>query len=127
MGDIPSWAVESFDDEDDEGPFSYMEMGQVKEEQPSHMTRFFGEVETIKSGIQAVRDASANITKLGLEAIRATTTEKEHAVSKKLKPIVNKTNKQAKQIKCLLRFLKEETSNLKEDGTLRSSDERYVT
>jgi riboflavin synthase len=125
LGDIPSWDVESLND--DEGPFSDVEMGQVNEEQLSHMTRFFEEVETIKSGIKAIRDASAKITRLGDETIRATTTEKEQSLSKKLKPIVDKTNKQAKRMKNLLEVLNEETKKLKEEGTLLSSDERYVT
>jgi hypothetical protein len=131
MGDIPSWAAEASDDEDEQLPADPVkggdiEMGAVKEEQPTYMTHFFGEVETIKSDIQAVKDASTKIEKLSEEAIHATTTEKEQALSQKLKPIVDKTNKRAKRTKNLLGLLKEETKKLKEEGTLKASDERYV-
>ena len=132
MGDIPSWAVGGSDDEEDElpggpGMGGDIEMGPVKEEQPSYMTHFFAEVENIKSDIQAIKDASAKITGLSEEAIHATTTEKEQALSKKLKPLVDKTNKRAKRTKNSLGLLKEETKKLKEEGNLKASDERYVT
>ena len=133
MGDIPSWAVEASDEEEEELPAAGpgkggdIEMGQVKEEQPSYMTHFFSEVENIKSDIQAIKDASGKITKLSEEAIHATTTEKEQALSKTLKPLVDKTNKRAKRTKVSLGLLKEETKKLKEEGTLKASDERYVT
>jgi hypothetical protein len=131
MEDIPSWAAEASDGEDEELPDPIkggdIEMGAVKEEKPTYMTHFFEEVETIKSDIQAVKDASAKIEKLSEEAIHATTTEKEQALSKKLKPLVDKTNKRAKRTKNLLGLLKEETKKLKEEGTLKASDERYVS
>lgn len=136
MGDIPAWALEADDDEDEELPGKPqqaqgggdIEMGQVskEEKQPSYMTHFFTEVENIKSDIQAVKDATAKITRLSEEAIHATTTEKENSLSQKLKPIVDTTNKRAKRTKNLLGLLKEETKKLKEEGTLKASDERYV-
>lgn len=131
MGDIPSWVTDGSND-DEELPGDPVnggdiEMGRVQEEHPSYMTHFFEEVETIKSDIQDVKDASAKITRLGKEAIHATTTEKEQALSKQLKPIVDKANKQAKRTKDLLGLLREETKKLKEEGNLKVSDERYVT
>ena len=124
MGDVPMWAVESDEEEEDEG--GDIEMGAVKEEEPQYMTHFFNEVETIKADIEFVKRATAKITKLSEEAIHATTTEKEQALSKKLKPIVNETNKTAKRTKNLLGLFKEETKNLKTEGKLKPSDERYV-
>jgi len=135
MGDVPMWAVESDDEEETDaaaaaaaGKGGDIEMGAVKEEkeEPQYMTHFFNEVETIKADIEFVKRATAKITKLSEEAIHATTTEKEQALSNKLKPIVTETNKRAKRTKNILGLLKEETKNLKAEGKLKPSDERYV-
>ena len=90
------------------------------------MTHFFREVETIKEDIDAVKDATAQITKINEDAIRATTTEKENALSKKLKPLVESTNKRAKRTKKMLELLKEETKKLKDESKAKESDLRYV-
>ena len=133
MGDIPSWATKSSNSNGEEKLPGHpvdggdIEMGRVQEEHPSYMIHFFEEVETIKSNIQAIKDASAKITRLSKEAIHATTTEKEKTLSKQLKLTVDKANKQAKRTKDLLGLLKEETKKLKEEGNLKVSDERYVT
>lgn len=134
MGDVPLWAVESDEEEEDEAAAAPsgkgggdIEMGAVKEEeQPQYMTHFFNEVETIKADIEFVKRATNKITRLSEEAIHATTTEKEQALSKKLKPIVTETNKRAKRTKNLIGLLREETKNLKEEDKLKASDERYV-
>lgn len=126
------WAIESDDEEEEEAAASPakggdIEMGAVKvEEEPSYMTHFFNEVETIKEDIEHVKKATNKITRLSEEAIHATTTEKEQSLSKKLKPIVESTNKRAKRTKNLLGLLKEETKNLKAEDKLKASDERYV-
>ena len=121
------WAVESDEEVEEPAKGGDIEMGAVKEEEePSYMIHFFNEVESIKTDIEFVKRATAKITKLSEEAIHATTTEKEQALSKKLKPIVNETNKRAKRTKNLLGLLKEETKNLKAEGKLKASDERYV-
>lgn len=127
------WAIESDDEEEEEEEVPAnkkggdIEMGAVKEEEePTYMTHFFSEIETIKADIEFVKRATAKITKINEEAIHATTTEKEQALSKKLKPIVNETNKRAKRTKNLINLLKEETKNLKAEDKLKASDERYV-
>jgi hypothetical protein len=134
MGDVPMWAIESDDEEEENAAAAPppgkssggdIEMGKV-EEQPSHMSHFFNEIDSVKADIEFIKRATAKITKLSEEAIHATTTEKEQALSKKLKPIVTETNKRAKRTKNLIGLLKEETKNLKTEGTLKPSDERYV-
>mmetsp|Transcript_14648 Transcript_14648/g.26544 ORF Transcript_14648/g.26544 Transcript_14648/m.26544 type:complete len:313 (-) Transcript_14648:56-994(-) len=131
LGDVPMWAIES-DDEEEENAAAPppgkssggdIEMGKV-EEQPSHMSHFFNEIDSVKADIEFIKRATAKITKLSEEAIHATTTEKEQALSKKLKPIVTETNKRAKRTKNLIGLLKEETKNLKTEGNLKPSDER---
>jgi hypothetical protein len=134
MGDVPMWAVESDDEQEEnaEAPPAGktdggdIEMGKVEEKSPSYMTHFFNEIDAVKADIEFIQRATAKITKLSEEAIHATTTEKEQALSKKLKPIVTETNKRAKRTKNLIGLLKEETKNLKTEGTLKPSDERYV-
>ena len=135
MGDVPMWAIESDDEEEEEKAAAAppgkssgggdIEMGKVEEE-PSYMTHFFTEIDAVKADIEFIKRATAKITKLSEEAIHATTTEKEQSLSKKLKPIVTETNKRAKRTKTLIGLLKEETKNLKTEGTLKPSDERYV-
>ena len=56
--------------------------------------------------------------------MRATTTAEEQKLSKKLKPLIDTTNKRAKRTKNLLGLLKEETEKLKAEGTLNASDIR---
>lgn len=136
MADVPMWAIESDDEEEAEAAApppdkksggGDIEMGKVEaQEQPSYMTHFFNEIDAVKADIEFIKRATAKITKLSEEAIHATTTEKEQALSKKLKPIVTETNKRAKRTKNLIGLLKEETKNLKTEGTLKPSDERYV-
>ena len=135
MGDISSWAAKSSNssrngEEELSGhpvDGGDIEMGRVQEEHPSSMSYVFEQVETIKSSIQAVKEASTKIARLSKEAIHATTMEKEKDLSKQLNLIVNKANKEAKRTKDLLGLLKEETKKLKEEGNLKVSDERYVT
>ncbi len=128
------WAIESDDEEEENAAAAPppgkssggdIEMGKV-EEQPSHMSHFFNEIDSVKADIEFIKRATAKITKLSEEAIHATTTEKEQALSKKLKPIVTETNKRAKRTKNLIGLLKEETKNLKTEGNLKPSDERYL-
>jgi t-SNARE complex subunit (syntaxin) len=130
LGEMPAWAIEPDEDEEpNRKGGGDIEMGKVQQEepqQPSYMTHFFREVESIKEDIDAVKDATSQITKINEEAIRATTTEKENSLSKKLKPLVENTNKRAKRTKKMLELLKEETQKLKTEKTAKESDLRWV-
>ena len=89
MGDVPMWAIESDDEEEENAAAAPpgkssggdIEMGKV-EEQPSHMTHFFNEIDSVKADIEFIKRATAKITKLSEEAIHATTTEKEQALAR---------------------------------------------
>ena len=56
--------------------------------------------------------------------MRATTTAEEQKLSKKLKPLIESTNKRARQTKTLLVLLKEETDKLKKGKKINPSDTR---
>lgn len=129
LGDLPSWALEP----DEPAPAAGgkkggdVEMGRMDKEepeQPTYMTHFFREVEGIKDDIDAIKKATADIGRINEEAIRATTTEKENQLSKKLRPVVEATNKRAKRTKKMLELLKEETGKLKDEDKATESDLR---
>lgn len=138
LGDIPAWAMEDSDEDGDDAPNNNgtgwnnngggdVEMQeQQKQKQPEYMDHFFREVDTIKADIDAVSQAAKDIAKINEESMRATTTQEEQKLSKKLKPLIETTNKRAKRTKNLLGLLKQETDQLKADGKLNASDIRYV-
>jgi uncharacterized protein YwgA len=137
LGDLPAWAMEDSDDSDDDVPNPSKNGGDIemqqqqqkqrqKETQNQFMENFFREVDSIKADIDAVAQASKDIAKINEQAMRATTTAEEQKLSTMLKPLIETTNKRAKRTKNLLGLLKEETEKLKADGTLNSSDVRYV-
>jgi hypothetical protein len=129
LGDLPAWAMEDSDDSDDDVPKPTknggdIEMQEQKDNHNHYMENFFREVDSIKADIDAVSQASKDIAKINEASMRATTTAEEQKLSKKLKPLIETTNKRAKRTKNLLGLLKEETEKLKADGTLNSSDIR---
>lgn len=128
LGDIPAWALEE-DEAENEAPADGkkeaggdIEMGETT--QPKHMEHFFREVETIKQDIEAVQKASKQISEFNESALQATTTEDENAISKKLRPLVDETNKRAKRTKTLLGLLKEENKKLLDQGKVKPTDLR---
>jgi len=94
--------------------------------QPSSMSRFFYQVDTIHSNIEALKEATAEVSTLCDQAIHATTTKEENDISKELKLVVGKANKVAKHTKDLLCRLEQDTKTRKQKGKLKGSDERYV-
>ena len=126
LGDIPQWALEDSDDDDDVprdgGDIEMQKTGQA----PDYMEDFFRHVDSIKADIDAVTKASKDISHINEQAMRATTTAEENKLSKKLKPLVDKTNQRARGCKNLLGLLKEDTESLKNDKKLNASDVRYV-
>lgn len=129
LGDIPQWALDGSDDEDDnlpkDGASGDVEM-QKTAQAPDYMEDFFRHVDSIKADIDAVTKASKDIAKINEQSMQATTTAEENKLSKKLKPLVDKTNKRARACKNLLGLLKEDTESLKEAKKLNASDVRYV-
>jgi len=131
LGDLPQWAEDEADDAfEDEHPANGkgggdVEMGETSK-QPKHMEHFFREVETIKVDIEAVTKATKSISKFNEQALQATTTDQENEISRKLRPLVDETNKRAKRTKTLLGLLKEETKKLQDEGKAKQSDVRYV-
>lgn len=149
LGDLPAWAIES-DDERDTGAAPAaaassssaaadrrrggdIEMGAAPAPAPAkvpkqarHMEHFFREVDSIKDDIEAVQAATRTVGDLNERALQATTTEEENALSNRLRPLVNETNKRAKRTKTLLGLLKEENKKLQAEGKIKTSDLRYV-
>jgi hypothetical protein len=132
LGELPAWAMEDSDDSDDEnvpkpsknGGDIEMQEKRKKDNHNQYMENFFREVDSIKADIDAVSQASKDIAKINEQSMRATTTAEEQTLSKKLKPLIDATNKRAKRTKNLLGLLKEETEKLKADGALNASDIR---
>lgn len=142
LGELPSWATGDDDDGDDEASESFenepspskgkkgsdLEMGRVEEPaMPKHMEHFFREVESIKEDIELVKKATEQIEDINEAAVQVVTTEDENELSRKLRPLVDGTNKRAKRTKTLLGLLKEETKKLQADDAIKPSDLRYVT
>mmetsp|Transcript_4032 Transcript_4032/g.5297 ORF Transcript_4032/g.5297 Transcript_4032/m.5297 type:complete len:317 (-) Transcript_4032:243-1193(-) len=135
LGDVPAWAMEdaqshtSFEDEQAKPGGKKggdVEMGNMeqKPQQAKHMEHFFREVESIKDDIEGVKKSTKAIGDINEAAIQATTTEEENELSRKLRPLVDQTNKRAKRTKTLLGLLKEETKKLQDEGTIKQSDLR---
>lgn len=129
LGDLPAWAMED-DTFENEAPMDGgnkkggdIEMAEPPK-QPAHMEHFFREVESIKDDIEAVKRATKAIGDINEAALQATTTEEENELSRKLRPVVDETNKRAKRTKTLLGLLKEETKKLQDENKIKQSDLR---
>ena len=116
LGDLPSWAQDSDSEEDD--------VEKQASQQPKHMQHFFREVESIKTDIDAVKRATKKINQTNEAVLQATTTEEENSLSGKLRPLIEKTNNQAKRTKTMLGLLKEETEKLQANNDIKQSDLR---
>lgn len=121
LGDLPAWAQDSDSEEDD---VEQQRATTSSQQQPKHMEHFFREVESIKADIEAVKRATKSIGETNEAVLQATTTEDENKLSGKLRPLIDKTNNQAKRTKNLLGLLKEETQKLKDEGKIKQSDLR---
>lgn len=139
LSDVPAWALEeaqnSVSDFENEPPaFSGqhgkkgdVEMGNLKEQPPQqakHMEHFFREVESIKADIDSVKKATRTIADINESALQAISNEEENELSRQLRPLVDQTNKRAKRTKTMLGLLKEETKKLKDEESIKQSDER---
>jgi hypothetical protein len=124
LGDIPKWAQDDSDDEDVPNPTSSSGDVEMAQTQPKFMDNFFREVDSIKADIDAVGTATKSIGDINEKSLQATTTEEENDLSKRLRPLIDSTNKRAKRTKTLLGLLKEETNKLKAEENINQSDLR---
>ena len=125
LGDLPDWAKDPIDEEEDE------KAQENAEPVPAHQDKkqvnkeiFFTAVEQIKKEITHIQQATADIEKINEQAQKATTTEKEQELSKRLRSVIDGTNKKAKAAKNLLGELKTENEELKNKGEIAPSDLR---
>lgn len=87
------------------------------------MQEFFAKVETVKSNISLIKDATKDIAEINQNVLQATTNEREQDYSNKLEPLIKKTNASATSAKKTLQFLREETDRLKESPDTKSTPE----
>jgi len=120
---LPDWA---HDGGEDDGGGGDIEMGKPIEKKKDDIEKaiFFQAVEQIKNEIDSIIQATNSIEKINEQAPQATTTEKEQELSKRLKKVLDGTNKQAKAAKNLLGELKIENEKLKDSGAVTGSDLR---
>jgi hypothetical protein len=128
LGDLPDWANEEDEVEENEEGQGDIEQGKTIEKKKDDIEKaiFFQAVEQVKNHIDAIIQATGAIEKINEQAIQATTTEKEQDLSRRLKKVLDGTNKQAKAAKNLLGELKSENEKLTASGALSGSDLRYV-
>ena len=128
LGELPSWANENDDEDEDEGPSQQpegdIEKGRPKTKEEIDKEIFFTAVEQIKGEIAHIIQATADVERINEQAQKATTTEKEQELSRRLRSTIDKTNKQAKAAKNLLGELKTENEQLKQKGEIKASDLR---
>lgn len=130
LGELPSWANEPDDDDEDDDdlkkPEADIEKGRPTTKQEIDKAIFFTAVEEIKGKIAHIIEATADVERINEQAQKATTTEKEQELSRRLRKTIDTTNKQAKAAKNLIGELKAENEQLKKQGELKASDLRYV-
>lgn len=128
LGELPSWANEPDDDDEDDDdlkkPEADIEKGRPTTKQEIDKAIFFTAVEEIKGKIAHIIEATADVERINEQAQKATTTEKEQELSRRLRKTIDTTNKQAKAAKNLIGELKAENEQLKKQGELKASDLR---
>jgi len=87
------------------------------------MNAFFGDVDIVKSNINAIKDATKRIADINSDVAMAVNDKADQA-SAELQPLVEKTNKQAKTAKELLTALRAQTDKEGKNGTLKASELR---
>jgi len=135
LGSLPEWVNEPFSDsenedenEDGEGEGDVEEgkksepKPKTKEEQDKEV--FFEAIELVQKEIGSITKATSDIERINEQAQKALTTEKETELSRKLRKVIDSSNKRAKGAKNLLGELKKENEDLKEKKEVPSSDMR---
>lgn len=117
---IASWAKDDWSSDD----FHPASEDTVDAKSQTLMKQFFADVESIKTNIESITNATERIGEMNQEAFVAMSSAQEEELSKDMRALVNKTNKEAKDTKNLLELLKEDNGKYKEDGTINTSDMR---
>ena len=125
---LPSWVNKRVGGGDDDDSVHHtqtdIELGRPKTKQQVDKEIFFTAVEQIKGEIGHIIQATADVERINEQAQKATTTEKEQELSRKLRKTIDTTNKRAKVAKNLLGELKAENEKLKLRGELNATDLR---
>jgi hypothetical protein len=130
LGDLPNWANEPDSDEENQNepdPSTDIEKGAPpprKTKQEIDKEIFFVAIEGIKGDIGHIIQATADVERINEQAQKATTTDREQELSRKLRKTIDATNKRAKSAKNLLGDLKAENEKLKEKGEIKACDLR---
>ena len=125
---LPSWVNKRVGDVDDDDsvhhPGTDIELGRPKTKQEVDKVIFFSIVEKVKEDIDRITQATADVERINDLAQKATTTEMDQELSRRLRKTLNATNKRAKATRNLLGELKAENEKLKHQGELNASDVR---
>ncbi|KAL7463963.1 hypothetical protein ACHAXS_004314 [Conticribra weissflogii] len=127
QADTPSWAQVEQDGDIElggESGWGNDENANAAEAGSQHMKQFFEDVESIKADISAVTQATQQIITLKDRAVLTAKESEESEISDAIRDLVNVTNGRAKKCKNLLGLLKEENTNLKEEGKIKPTDVR---
>mmetsp|Transcript_92 Transcript_92/g.224 ORF Transcript_92/g.224 Transcript_92/m.224 type:complete len:313 (-) Transcript_92:127-1065(-) len=127
QADTPAWAQEEQDGDiemGEESGWGNDENAKAAEAGSQHMKQFFEDVESIKADISAVTQATQQIITLKDRAVLTAKESEESEISDAIRDLVNATNGRAKKCKNLLGLLKEENTNLKEEGKIKPTDVR---
>lgn len=120
--DIPAWAVDS-DSESDDGKdkdvpsTKDIEMQQNNQE----MELFYRAIDILNANIKVISQATKEIGVINDKSLHATTSAEEKNLSEQLTPLINSTNRKAKETKSLLGTLREETDEMKKTKKLSDS------
>jgi t-SNARE complex subunit (syntaxin) len=90
----------------------------------AQMSQFFGDVEIVKTNINAIKDATRSISEINQQVVLATSNEREAELSAELTPLIQVNNKKANVAKQLLQRLREDTERMKTSSTGKQSDIR---
>lgn len=124
---LPSWVTKRVPGDDDDSVQHLptdIEWGRPKTKEQVDKEIFFTAVEKIKVDIGHIVQATADVERINEQAQKATTTLREHELSRKLRKTIDTTNKQAKAAKNMMGELKKENEKLKIKGELKASDVR---
>lgn len=135
LKELPEWADEPLTDseEEDEEEEGDIEEGKTKEPKPKTPEEierenlkvvFFQAITSVQKEIIGIAEATAQIEQINEDSQKALTTETETVLSRKLRKVIDGSNKKAKGVKNLLAELKSENEQLKADKKVTESDMR---
>ena len=129
LSEVPAWSqgVDDYDVEngDSQAQDDFESIPQKEEDagKGANMDQFFKDLDALKEDIEAIKEATKRIEEINEEALMATSDRDEADLSNELRPLIDQTNKRAKNTKATLGLLKDETEKLKKKST-KASDIR---